>query len=482
MPPYLEKSRSGKHPQVVMLMQLTVLEILATFQELEWKQRFRLFHAMENPDTSPYRVDRSQVVIERNRYQNVQPWDVSRIKLKTPIQGSDYINASPIVLKSKQNASSDKPQKYIATQGPKQGQYLHFWRMVHQEIGEDTGVIIMLTQLIEENKEKCSPYFPSELEKPTMSLSLNGSQTSDEAQSGDDPLLETSHCPDTNVRKGNTESESDPSDAITLLSKEFDADVACEVRKFRLTIDGTSKTVIHYLFSRWPDFGKPEASDKKGLIKLSRRSYKEAGNSPRFVHCSAGVGRTGTWIALDFLIREVEEERLLESIGATSAQNGSAVAANGEVSGTETWGKSGPSKVMTPTNEEGFDKDELDPIFDVVNTLREQRMMMVIREIQYAFLYEVVRDAVLEKYGAKPEGAVVKDGVDIDMLPRHAKAARISDLADDERASEAETEIMDVSAQRKATDSDDDDDPYETSSPAFIRKGMLQVQGGTQEQ
>lgn len=461
IPAYLEKSRS---------------EILATFQEVEWKQRFRLFHAMEHPDTSPYKVDRSEVVISRNRYGNVQPWDASRIKLKTPICGSDYVNASPIVLKSRSRTSlesrdkSAPPEvKYIATQGPKQGQKSHFWHMVHQETPGDTGVVIMLTQLVEENKEKCAQYYPVDLEDPTMVL-LHEEKTS---ENGDTCAAnDANNIDDSTTAIEPPQTDTTSSDTITLLSKEFDSSVGCEVRKLRLTIDNIPKTILHYLFGRWADFGKPEAADRKALIELSRRTYHEAGNSPRVVHCSAGVGRTGTWIALDFLIREVEEDRLLDSMkGTPKTHNQNAVQANSEINKTETWGKSGPQKVSTPTQEDGFDKDEHDLIYETVNTLRDQRMMMVIREVQFSFLYEAVREAVLEKYRARPEGALVTPAADLDTPPPN-KSRRVSEEGTAEgSASEAETEIMDVDVRQNTAD-DSDEDPYAAVSPVNVRRGM----------
>lgn len=124
------------------------------------------------------------MVVSRNRYGNVQPWDQSRIKLATPIAGSDYVNASPIVLKSRVSSigsgiadNSDtavyNETKYIATQGPKEGQFVQFWRMVMQETTGDVGVIVMLTQCYEANKEKCAQYFPIDTENPSIYLSLH---------------------------------------------------------------------------------------------------------------------------------------------------------------------------------------------------------------------------------------------------------------------------------------------------------------------
>ena len=118
--------------------------------------------------------------MSRNRYANVQPWDSSRVKLKTTIGGSDYVNASPISLKSlspasrhrgrrkpsQETSSSDtqsvtvQETRYIATQGPKENQIAHFWHMALQESTGEVGAIIMLTQCYDGLKEKCAEYFP----------------------------------------------------------------------------------------------------------------------------------------------------------------------------------------------------------------------------------------------------------------------------------------------------------------------------------
>lgn len=150
---------------------------------MEEKERYRLQHAIQNPETSQFRVSRSIDVIKRNRYANVQPWDALRVKLKQSIDGSDYVNASPILLTSDVPALGGEgrttvqvpirrlERSYIATQGPMESTRLHFWQMVLQESSGDVGVVIMLTRLFESSRDKCSQYFPGDMENPTMTIS-----------------------------------------------------------------------------------------------------------------------------------------------------------------------------------------------------------------------------------------------------------------------------------------------------------------------
>ena len=251
----------------------------------------------------------------------------------------------------------------------------------------------------------------------------------------------------------------DVEDTITLISKDYVEEIGCDVRRLKLVIDGVTKTMVHYHFAKWPDFGKPENEDRKALIELCRQSYVEAGLSPRVVHCSAGVGRTGTWIALDFLIREVEAGHLLYQPAHSNSGANSKPISEPQ---SETWAKSEPSKVQTPTSENPPEQEDHDLIFEVVNTLREQRMMMVIKDVQLQFLYEAVQEAFIEKYDTGPNGPVITKSVPTNPQPstRGPKARRVSTGTgteqEDDSPSDAETDIMAAENQTVL----DDQDPY----------------------
>lgn len=436
------------------------------------------------------------------------------MRLKKPIDGSDYVNASPITLYSRNHTSknidarstplssvsggTDIPTKYIATQGPREGQFSHFWHMVMQETPGDVGVIVMLTRLFEGNKEKCSQYYPSDMKNPTLILDDNGTgktiEETEDQGNGDpflDPPMLRKH---TNIRgavntlsvqaksRSSSRERPTPSQTVTLLSSHYDPTIKCEVRELKLSLDGQSKTIYHYFFNSWPDFGKPEAEDRKALLELTKVSAFMARDAPRFVHCSAGVGRTGTWIALDFLLRELESGRLLESSpsSSTSSQSGAPPDPQDAPLPTPTWGRSGPAKVATPDPEE-----QEDFIAETVNSLREQRMMMVMNELQYSFIYEVVRDAFIEKYAEKQTGPIVIEVQEpspkiartqspFHDLHKDSRTERLQN-AEDESASEAETEIIDED-NKVAGDKDSDEtivDPYSAVAPDTIRQGIM---------
>ena len=98
---------------------LTSADVHQKFVDLEWEQRQRVLQGLQrrtsDPDQQPSQWARcaGDDVKDRNRYLNVDPWQNNRVRLKVPDGTSDYINASPVELRS---TSSDKVLRYIATQ------------------------------------------------------------------------------------------------------------------------------------------------------------------------------------------------------------------------------------------------------------------------------------------------------------------------------------------------------------------------------
>ncbi|XP_041714256.2 receptor-type tyrosine-protein phosphatase H isoform X2 [Coregonus clupeaformis] len=198
----------------------------------------------------------------KNRFTNVLPYDWCRVKLTTinHDMSSDYINANYM-------PGYGNSRQYIATQGPLPATIKDFWRMIWEQRVKG---VVMVTNCTERGRTKCEQYWPLDY---TPSLY------------GDLLVTVTSEKRETNW---------------TL--REF-------VVKNRDTSE--DRLVKHFHFTAWPDHGVPEGTmtliQFRGLVRQHIESQEDSG--PTVVHCSAGVGRTGTIIALDVILQQLERER-----------------------------------------------------------------------------------------------------------------------------------------------------------------------------
>ncbi|XP_074477050.1 receptor-type tyrosine-protein phosphatase H-like isoform X12 [Sebastes fasciatus] len=197
----------------------------------------------------------------RNRFNNVLPYDWCRVKLtSSPNGSSDYINANYM-------PGYNSSREYIATQGPLPSTVNDFWRMIWEQ---RVNGIVMVTNCTEGGKTKCQRYWPAD-RKPC----LNGE------------LL------------------------VTIRSEQEEP--YWTLREFSVKHSNNSgeRTVKHFHFTAWPDHGVPQGTEAliqfRGLVR--RHIEREGAGAPTVVHCSAGVGRTGTIIALDVLLQQLEKER-----------------------------------------------------------------------------------------------------------------------------------------------------------------------------
>jgi protein tyrosine phosphatase len=89
----------------------------------------------------------------------------------------------------------------------------------------------------------------------------------------------------------------------------------CTVRNFILVYyDEEPKSVTQFHFSGWPDHGVPtHATAFLNFINRVRDHQDHlATSSPMVVHCSAGVGRTGTFIVVDYSILWLKQENQVD--------------------------------------------------------------------------------------------------------------------------------------------------------------------------
>ncbi|KAK2841219.1 hypothetical protein Q7C36_012798 [Tachysurus vachellii] len=191
----------------------------------------------------------------RNRYRDVSPFDHSRIHLQ--LGSSDYINASLISMEEAQRS-------YILTQGPLPNTCGHFWEMVWEQ--RSRGVV-MLNRVIEKGSVKCAQYWPQREEREAI-------------------------FEDTNFK-------------LTLVSE--DVKSYYTVRQLELENLSTQETreILHFHYTTWPDFGVPEspASFLNFLFKVRESGCLNPDQGPVVVHCSAGIGRSGTFCLVDTCLR-----------------------------------------------------------------------------------------------------------------------------------------------------------------------------------
>ncbi|XP_072888427.1 tyrosine-protein phosphatase non-receptor type 11b isoform X3 [Hemitrygon akajei] len=204
----------------------------------------------------------------KNRYKNILPFDNTRVRLKEvdeSVVGSDYINANNIT----NGKNGDDCKNYIATQGCLQNTINDFWKMIYQE---NAHVIVMTTKEIERGKCKCVRYWPDV-------------KTSTEYGMISVRNLEERMAQDYIVR---------------------DLEVMRRDRNER------PRHVWHYQYLSWPDHGVP--NEPGGVLsfldQVNRTQQSIPDTGPIIVHCSAGIGRTGTIIVIDMLISDISRQGL----------------------------------------------------------------------------------------------------------------------------------------------------------------------------
>ncbi|XP_077528731.1 tyrosine-protein phosphatase 10D-like isoform X2 [Haemaphysalis longicornis] len=264
----------------------------------------------------PSDVARQPANSKKNRFTNIHPFDKSRVPLSVvgDDEQSSYINASFV-------KGYNAEREYIAAQGPNALTVNDFWRMIWEH---DVKIIIMLTQLVEGNKKKCERYWPEDNKEHSYGC--------------------------VQVRK---DSSAERSDFI--------------LTELKIKSDDSSKwrNVQHVFFTAWKDHGTPESPETLiRFVRTCQRMFGPRGGAqpPILVHCTAGVGRTGTFIALDMCLQKLEVE------------------------------------------------DDVD-IFHLILELRESRRCMVQNEKQYTYLYNCVDTVIDELYGRSSQNDPIYENV-----------------------------------------------------------------------
>lgn len=201
----------------------------------------------------------------KNRYRSILPNEHSRVLLGPR---GDYINANRL------RGIGGAPSAYIATQGPLPHTVHDFWAMVWQE---RAPAIVMITNLVEDAKVKCEQYLPEAEPRRFGEVKVT--------------VLRTT-----------------PRDGYTL-------------RELVLECRGEERRVAHLWYTAWPDHGTPACPQQ--LLSLAREAEElRSGGGPLVVHCSAGLGRTGCFVASSIGMQQLQSEGSVDVLATVCALRG----------------------------------------------------------------------------------------------------------------------------------------------------------------
>ncbi|XP_019746742.1 receptor-type tyrosine-protein phosphatase eta-like [Hippocampus comes] len=192
---------------------------------------------------------------EKNRYPYILPYDHCRVRLSIQnFPNSDYINANFV-------PGGGSERDFICTQAPMRNTMEDFWRMVWEQ---NVRIIVMVTALRDRDLVLCDEYWS--LEPGTVY-----------------------HGPF----------------QVTTMARKQGPDYFMSTINLRQRDCPTDHNITHYHYPSWPDRGIPR--DPSSLCAFTDHVRQHLDAIPRLgpavVHCSAGVGRSGTFVTLMWLMQ-----------------------------------------------------------------------------------------------------------------------------------------------------------------------------------
>lgn len=258
----------------VTTMDISTGHMVLSYMEDHLKNKQRLeqewvglcaYEAEPNSTSVAFKVENKK----KNRYPDKLPYDHNRVLLNALVNGSnsDYINASTVMDHDPRNPA------YIITQGPLAHTVADFWQMVWEQ---GSVVIVMLSRLQENGYHLAHRYWPEEGSEQFHIFEVH---------------LVSEHvwCEDYLVR--------------SLYLKN--------------TQTGETRTVTQFHFLSWPDSNIPTST--RAILEFRRKVNKSyRGRScPMIIHCSDGVGRSGTYVLIDMVLNRMTKGSKEIDIAAT---------------------------------------------------------------------------------------------------------------------------------------------------------------------
>jgi len=186
------------------------------------------------------------------------------------------------------------------------------------------------------------------------------------------------------------------------------------LRRFLLSKGDDAREVFQIHYNSWPDYGVPEST--KGIRQLVDyvNTIRRQPDGPIVVHCSAGVGRTGSFIAIHHSLTSL-------------------------------------SKGDTPPS-----------ILEIILQMRSERVGMVQTEKQYEFIYQAVQDFKMRGGGDSDEdsASASENSSSLEKSPRNWRNMSCDQVllhnyrmsTESESSSDSEEEILEDISTKKEQD------------------------------
>lgn len=200
----------------------------------------------------------------KNRRHEFIPFDDNRTCKHLP---NFYLNGSEVITPE---------QNYIVLQGPLDHTIKDFWQaMIHR----DVPLIVTTTMDIEEGQPKCANYWKTHL-----------------------PITVDEYTIDLESERVIKEK--------TVFGKGMSFVHRLVKRSFLITSQVTKKqkSIIQLHYENWPDSGIPDLELFCTLLDQVDKQHVHA-HIPIAVHCSAGIGRSGTFVAAHTLRKSIHKKK-----------------------------------------------------------------------------------------------------------------------------------------------------------------------------
>jgi len=196
------------------------------------------------------------------------PLEETRVVIPTTDEdtSTDYINANFVYTDS---------SSFICTQSPLFSTFKDFWLMIWDK---NCNIIVALNRLVENRTVKGDRYWPTEKTLKFDNLKVK--------------LLGTLPLPNLDIT----------------------------IRRLKLIHNNTKRHIYHLHYEGWPDFGVPETSNAiRELVRYTLFYQKQhlpqrlssAVPSYIVVHCSAGIGRSGSFMAITSIMSSPQFKQLM---------------------------------------------------------------------------------------------------------------------------------------------------------------------------